>query len=116
MKKVLSSSIFLFVLAFACFASDLTGKWSGTVKIPNRDDLDLTYKLKTEGDKLTGSVISQYGEIPLTEGKVHGNDFSLKIEVGEYTIEQNGKLYGDSIVIKSTFRGSDMQGTFKRVQ
>ncbi|MBC8051681.1 MAG: hypothetical protein H7Y13_01310 [Sphingobacteriaceae bacterium] len=114
MKKLLISSLFIFLFALACFASDLTGTWNGKVKIPNRDDLELTYKLKSEGETLTGSVISQYGEIPLIDGKIRGNDFTFKLEVGENTVEQTGKLYGDSIIIKMDFRGSVMQCTFKK--
>ena len=116
MKKLFISSIFIFLFVVVCYASDLTGSWKGNVKIPNRDDLELTYKLKSEGETLTGIVISQYGEIPLMDGKIKDNKFSFKLEIGENIVEQTGKLYGDSIVIKSNFRGTDLQCTFQRIK
>lgn len=115
MKKTLISSALVFVFALACFAADLTGDWKGIVKLPNGDDLELTYKLKTEGEALTGSVVSSYGEIPLMDGKVKGEDFTFKLQFGDSVMEQTGKLYGDSIVIKSNFQGNSRQNTFKRV-
>ena len=116
MKKIAISSVFMFLFVLACYASDLTGVWKGNVKIPNRDDLELTYKLKSEGEILTGSIISQYGEIPLIDGRIKDNNFSFKVEIGENIVEQTGKLYGDSIIIKSNFRGTDLQCTFKRIK
>lgn len=115
MKKTIISVALLFVFALSCFAADLTGIWKGIVKLPNGDDLELTYKLKTEGEALTGSVTSSYGEIPLHDGKIKGEDFTFKLQFGNSVMEQNGKLYGDSIVIKSTFQGNERKNTFKRV-
>jgi hypothetical protein len=116
MKLLVISSLFASVMAFTSFTEDLTGSWKGTVKIPNREDLELTYQLKCQGDSLTGVLISQYGEVPLIAGKIKDTDFSFKMEVGYHVVEQTGKLYGDSIVVKSNFRGTDLQGTFKRLK
>ena len=106
----------LFVVVLSCFAADITGSWKGVVKIPNRDDIELTYRLKTDGETLTGSVISQYGEIPLLDGKIKDDRFSFKMEIGEYVVEQTGMMYQDSIAIKSNFRGTDLRGTFRKVK
>lgn len=116
MKLLIVSSVFASLLAFANFSDDITGEWKGSVKIPNRDDFPLTYQLKSQGDSLTGVVISEFGEIPLIEGKIKDGDFSFKVEVGYHVVVQTGKLYGDSIVIKSNIRGTDLQGTFKRLK
>ncbi len=115
MKKALISFMFVFAFVLFCFAADLTGNWKGTIKIPNADDLELTYKLKAEGETLTGSVKSSYGEIPLMDGKIKGDEFTFKLKIGDNIMEQSGKLYGDSIIIKSNFRGTNRENTFKRV-
>lgn len=115
MKKTLISSIFLFACVLFCFAADLAGDWKGTVKTPNGDDLELTYKLKTDGETLTGVVVSSYGELPLIDGKVKGDDFSFKLDFGGNTMEQTGKLYTDSIVVTANIQGKEMKNTFKRV-
>jgi hypothetical protein len=115
MKKTLITSSFLFVFALVCLAADLNGSWQGTVKLPNGDNLELTYKMKVEGEVLKGSVVSSYGEIPLLDGKVKGEDFSFKLEFGDNKFDYNGKLYGDSIVINSKLQGVENKNTFKRV-
>ncbi len=114
MKKTTLSiaSIFLFVLV--CLAADLTGTYKGSIDIQDRK-LELTYKLKAEGEKLTGSITSEYGELPLLEGKITGADFTYKIDIGNGPREAKGKFMGDSIVITSNFGGTDVKNTFKRV-
>ena len=114
MKKVFISSIFLFVFALVCFAADLTGDWKGSVQIPNGEKLDLTYKLKAEGEKLTGVVSSSFGDLSLLDGKIKGNDFTFKLDFGGNVMEQAGKLYGDSIVITSNMQSTEVKNTFKR--
>lgn len=114
MKKTSLSiaSIFLFVLV--CLAADLTGTYKGSIALQDRK-LELTYKLIAEGEKLTGSITSEYGELPLLEGKITGEDFTYKIDIGNGPREAKGKFMGDSIVITSNFGGTDVKNTFKRV-
>jgi hypothetical protein len=114
MKRILSSIAFLVLFVFTSLAADITGDWKGIVKVPN-GDIELTCKLKAEGDKLTGTIVSPYGEVPIIDGKIHGDDFTFKLEIGEDMIEQHGKVSGDTIVLKGVFRGSDIEHTFKRV-
>jgi len=115
MKKTFISSIFLFVFVLFCFAADLTGNWKGTVKTPNGDDMELTYKLKADGETLTGAVASSYGELPLIDGKISGDNFSFKLDFGGNVMEQTGKLYTDSIVVSVNIQGKEIKNTFKRV-
>ncbi|WP_207427785.1 hypothetical protein [Pedobacter sp. SYSU D00535] len=116
MKKTLTSIALVLAGFLVCLAADLTGSWKGTVKTPNGDNLEITYKLKAEGEKLSGVVVSSYGELPLMDGQIKGDDFSFKLNFGDdNTMVGQGKLYGDSIVIKTDFRGNSSQNTFKRV-
>jgi len=111
-KKALSIAFaFPFVICMAIALADLTGTWKGTVSY-NGTPLDLTYKLKADGTVLTGSVTSSYGELPLTDGKISGSDFSYKVDIGNGPVESKGKYYGDSIVVVSGFSGEST--TFKR--
>lgn len=112
MKKTFLSLALPFVLFITIVAASLTGTWKGTVNIQGQA-VELTYKLKAEGNVLTGTVTSQFGEIPLTDGKISGDDFSYKIEINGNTRESKGKYYGDSIVITSSVTGNT--STFKRV-
>lgn len=114
MKKTIISAAFLFVFTMVCLAADLTGLWKGSVKMPNGESLDLTYKFTAEGETLTGNVISSYGELPLIDGKIKGDDFTFKLDLGGNIMEQKGKLYGDSVVISSNMQGNEIKNTFKR--
>ena len=113
MKKIWLSATLPFVLIMSFAMADLTGTWKGTVSYQGTA-LELTYKLKAEGNVLTGTVTSSYGEIPLTDGKIDGDDFSYKIDIGAGPRESKGKYYGDSIVVVSAVTG--LSNTFKRVK
>ena len=116
MKKAFLSLTMILAFALVCLAADLTGNWKGTIQVPGgAEPLEITYKLKADGDKLTGVVSSTYGELPVSDGKITGTDFTFKLQIGDNSIDQKGKFYGDSIVIKSEFQGIPMQTTFKRV-
>ena len=115
MRKTFLSATLLFVCLFAFAAvADLTGTWKGSVDF-NGTSLELTYKLKADGDKLTGSITSSYGELPISDGKITGSDFVYKIDIGGGPQESKGKYYGDSIVITSNFGGMEVKNKFKRV-
>ena len=112
MKKTCLSLALPFALFVIIGAASLTGTWKGTVLIQD-NPVELTYKLKAEGTVLTGTVTSQFGELPLMEGKISGDDFSYKIDINGNVRESKGKYYGDSIVITSSVTGRS--STFKRV-
>ena len=114
MKQTFISIALLFVFVLSCLAADLTGTWKGSISLQG-NPLELTFKLKAEGDKLTGTITSTYGEIPLIDGKITGTDFSYKIDINGNIRESTGKYYNDSIVITSTYEGNENKNTFKRV-
>lgn len=115
MRRTALSIAAIFVFVLVCLAADLTGTYKGSISLQDRK-LDLTYKLKAEGEKLSGSITSEYGELPLLEGKIAGEDFTYKIDVGNGPREAKGKFMGDSIVITSNFSGTEVKNTFKRVK
>ena len=45
----------------------------------NGDSLDLSLKLKQDGDKLTGAVVMGDTEVPISDGLIKENQVSLKI-------------------------------------
>ncbi len=114
MKKSVTLLSFIFVFVLICLAADLTGTYKGSVTFQERK-LDLTYKLKAEGERLSGSIHSEYGEIPLLDGKINGPDFTYKIDIGNGPMEAKGKFMTDSIEIISNFGGVEVKNMFKRV-
>ena len=71
----------LLLLAAPAFAADVDGKWTGTMSTPG-GDFPLTFTFKTDGSKLTGSMTGMDGmEIPITNGKVDGNQISYTVTI-----------------------------------
>jgi len=92
----------LFLLATAAvFAADVDGKWNATVTTGN-GEFQLTYTLKADGEKLSGTISSQLGELEVKEGKVAGNDLSWVM-----IMERNGNQM--RILHKATVNGAEMK-------
>jgi hypothetical protein len=83
-------------------AADVTGTWTWSFTPQNGDKVEITLKLKQDGEKLTGTITRQGGqESEIKDGKVQGSDVSFNVvrEInGESrTIKYTGKLDGDTI-------------------
>jgi hypothetical protein len=104
--------------AAATYAADADGTWSWTT--PGRNGAEgrkMTLKLKTEGEKLTGSVTApgRQGAEPkpvqIADGKVKGDEISFNVtrefNGNSNTTKYTGKVSGDSIKGKATSKNRD---------
>lgn len=80
-------------------AVNVTGVWDMSVETPN-GTIDNVATLKQEGEKLTGTLASQMGEIAM-EGTVVGNEIKwvLNIDMGgqQVAIAFAGKVDGETM-------------------
>jgi hypothetical protein len=116
MQRLVSRAI----QAFACLAllltmtatvraADVNGTWTWTT--PGRNggpERTSVLKLKTEGDKLTGTINGRQEDIKISDGKVTGDEISFKVSrTGQngntFTQKYTGKVSGDSIKGKVAF-------------
>jgi hypothetical protein len=78
---------------------DVTGVWDMSVETPN-GTIENVATLKQEGEKLTGTLASQMGEIAM-EGTVVGNEIKwvLNIDMGgqQVAIAFAGKIEGETM-------------------
>jgi hypothetical protein len=78
---------------------NVTGVWDMSVETPN-GTIDNVATLKQEGEKLTGTLSSQMGEIAM-EGTVVGNEIKwvLNIDMGgqQVAIAFAGKIEGETM-------------------
>jgi len=86
---------------------DPNGTWTWTV--PGRNggpERKLTLKLKTEGDKLTGTLSApgrggQASDTAIADAKLKGDEISFtvtrEVNNNKFTSKYNGKISGDSI-------------------
>ena len=94
-------AVLLCVLTLSVQAADVSGQW--LAQIPGRDGntLETTFTFKAAGEKLTGTTENQYGERPISDGKVSGDDISfiVRIDMGgnEVVFLYTGKVSGEEI-------------------
>lgn len=99
--------------------TDISGKWAGQLCNPRGDTIDVVIEFKVQGEKLNGTLYAIGQEFPLADGKVKGDTIFFKVE-GD-TPEYTGKVSGDVIQMKSTWRGGEygprsFSSTLKRVK
>jgi hypothetical protein len=99
MSRFLYVCVLTFLVISFGLAQDINGKWKGQMQSPN-GPMDLTFNFKVTGDSLTGTVESQMGELPISNGKNNGKTFSFDLNVGEMTINHQCTVMGDSISLK----------------
>lgn len=116
------------VQAFACLAllatitavhaADANGTWTWTMPARgNQPERTSILKLKTEGDKLTGTINGREGQedIKITDAKITGDDISFKVtrerNGNTFTQKYNGKISGDTIKGKITFERNGEEQT-----
>jgi hypothetical protein len=103
MKYLLSALLLMgFMVTKAQNAID--GTWKGSRETPN-GTMEFTYNFKVQGDSLTGTIKSQFGELPLENGKVDGKKFSYSISFNSNTINSTGELVSDDEIVTKNERG-----------
>ena len=106
------------LLVTSALAANVDGKW--TAQVPGRqgNTQEMTFNLKADGDKLTGTVATPRGEMPIQEGKVDGDNisFSQTLEFGGQSrkIMYKGKVSGDTIEFTRGMGEREAKFTAKR--
>ncbi|GAB3335635.1 hypothetical protein GCM10027299_44820 [Larkinella ripae] len=109
-KTVFTSLLFAFLTITVALAGPIDGKWTGKVA----DQHELTLDLKTEGDKLTGTISNANGGLPIKDGKVSGNDFSFTTELRNNTLPVKGRVEGEKLYLSINYNGNEVTGTFTK--
>jgi hypothetical protein len=119
----LRCAILTTLAAATAFAADVTGKWTGQAPGPDGNNLSLTFTLKQDGAKLTGSVDAGMGDpLEIKDGKVDGDKIAFTVSFNEMKITHNGILKGDEITLTYKMEGGGGPGgdlppiTLKRVK
>ena len=108
-SRLLAAFLFLGIVAGAARAADEAdpnGKWKFTLDFPDVGQgalkLDLTLDLKAEGEKLTGKIGNDEGNIDILEGTFKDQEVFFKVvDPQGYKSQYKGKVAGDTI--KGTF-------------
>jgi hypothetical protein len=105
-------------ISLAAVIADMNGKFSGDLIGPDGNDHPLTYNFKVDGDKLTGTVETQEGSVPIDSGKVSGNSMIFSISTDGATFPHKAKYYaqGDSVGLDVNFGGTKAHATLQRAK
>jgi CubicO group peptidase (beta-lactamase class C family) len=88
-------------------ANKFDGTWTGTVKGPDGNPMEVIYIFEGMGETLIGTVSTRLGGGPFSEGKIEGNNISFAVRTDQYTINTSGTLSDDVINI-SQKNGNDI--------
>lgn len=87
--------------------SEITGTWKSSYTNQNGRVMESTFKLKAEGEKLTGTASGRNNDTAIEDGKIKGEEVSFQVTRefnGNKTVmKYSGKLSGDTIAGKSEF-------------
>jgi hypothetical protein len=115
--QALACLALLVTMSVTAQAADVNGTWTWTQPAQgNRPERTSILKLKTEGDKLTGTINGRQEDIKITDGKVTGDEVTFKVSrtgQGGNTFVQKytGKVSGDTIKGKVTFERNGEEQT-----
>lgn len=114
-RHAMLAGILSVLFAAVALAADISGRWEGSIDTPN-GDMQIAFNFKVEGAKLTGTVESPNGEVPIEEGKVDGDHLSFKTHYEDNVIDHQGTISGDTIqlTVEGPWGKSDM--TLKRAK
>jgi hypothetical protein len=113
-KYFITTALVCCFMVCLAIVADLNGKWTGTIKTPDGNEVPVTYNFKVDSNKLTGTAESPQGTVTVDDGKINGNDFSFKVTVDGNDYPHTGKLYTDSCGMDIDFGGQKLHFTIKR--
>ena len=100
MKTTLLALMAILCFSFVASAASVDGKWTADVPGRNGNQTN-TFTLKASGDKVEGTITTQRGDTPITEGKLAGDTVTfvtVQSRGGNDTKSTyTGKIKGDSI-------------------
>ena len=77
--RFVATLMMMLILCVPVFAADVDGKWTGNISSP-AGDLPVSFTLKADGEKLTGTTTSFDGsEVAISDGKIDGKNISFKV-------------------------------------
>ena len=109
-KSILQlTACLLLTLAVTASAQDkkvnLNGNWKSSSTNQNGQARESTFKLKVEGDKVTGTVSGRNNDTAIEEGKIKGDEVSFQVtrefNGNKVVTKYTGKVSGDTITGKS---------------
>ena len=94
----------LLIGSVAAFGQKIDGNWKGTRETAN-GTFEVNYTFKVEGNVLTGTWKTQFGESPLENGKIEGNKLSFSISFNDTKMASTGEIINENEIVVKNERG-----------
>jgi alpha-galactosidase len=113
---------FILVVVFSTLlsqAADLTGRWVAETQAPGGEKRETVFMLQSDGDKLSGYLVSTQGNDYLTDGKISGDTVSF-VTIGDFygterRTSYTGKITGAGLMISTVGGRGSREMLAKRV-
>ncbi len=103
----------------ATSTTNVAGTWTLTVNPPGGGPITRALTLKQEGNKITGEITYASGPVPISEGKVNGNELTfvyvIRYSDNELLITARAKIEGNTMngMMETNSTSYDFSGTRK---
>jgi len=116
--KALICTLMLLAMSVTAYASDVDGKWAGTVD-GLQGPTQVTFDFKSDGTKLTGTTATpDLGEVPIKDGKIDGNNisFTVTFDFGgmPFMLSYKGVVSPDQIKMSADVFGMPIEFVVKK--
>jgi hypothetical protein len=86
-----------FLFALSALAADVTGQWALAAKDPDGNVIKAVLTLKEDGGKLSGTIGTGEGGVPLTEVEFKDNTLTCRLTYHDMPVKLSLKLDGDKL-------------------
>ena len=111
--RILSLIALLGVFSFVAAAADPSGTYKAEMPGRNGATQTITITLKADGSTLTGNIANARGEMPISDGKVDGDNISfnqkMNMQGNEIVMKWKGKIDGDTLKLTRSMTTPDGQ-------
>jgi len=98
-------TLLLLIGGLTTFAQNaVDGNWKGTRETPN-GTFEVNYTFKVEGNVVTGTWKTQFGEAKLEDGKIDGKKFSYTISFNDDKLSSTAELINENEILVKNERG-----------
>jgi hypothetical protein len=98
-------SLLLLFAGYSVFAQNaIDGNWKGTRETQN-GTFEVNYTFKVEGNVVTGTWKTQFGESKLEDGKIEGKKFSYSISFNDNKLTSTAELINENEILVKNERG-----------
>jgi alpha-galactosidase len=113
-RRFLAPALLTALVPIAMLAADVTGNWVFSIPGPDGTSRDTYFRLKQDGDKLSGVVQQGFNNRPIDSGTVDGDHVKFATSFtgrGQtVTITYEGNVTGDELHLKTSGGGGGGRG------